>query len=47
MSFAHCAKTMTLLLHAAPQQHLHSEPLIALLVFAACAAVMVYRRQRS
>jgi hypothetical protein len=38
---------MTLLFHAAPQQHLHSEPLIALLICAAIAALMVYRQQRS
>jgi hypothetical protein len=46
MRFADGAKPMTLLFHAAPQDHLHSEPLMALLVFAAMAAVFVYRRQR-
>jgi hypothetical protein len=38
---------MMLLFHNAPQQHLHSEPLVALLIFAALAAIMVYRQQRS
>ena len=47
MRFALRANPMTLLLHADPLPHLHSEPLLLLLAFAAVAAVMTFRRQRS
>jgi hypothetical protein len=38
---------MTLLFHADPQLHFHAEPLVLLLVFAAVAAYMTFRRQRT
>jgi hypothetical protein len=38
---------MTLLLHVASQPHSHFEPLVGLLFFAAIAAVVTFRRQRS
>jgi hypothetical protein len=38
---------MMLLMHADPQIHLHNEPLVALLICAAYAALVVFRRQRS
>jgi hypothetical protein len=38
---------MLLLLHASPVPPQHLEPLLALFVFMAFAAVVVYRRQRS